>query len=152
MALTAEVRLVDADGRTGKIGLVFASGVTTIALAQTAFAAWKPLFEAISGMGVRGANLTAPLTLTPSAAKTGANKDEGVWFTMTDTNGHQFSVRVPAPAETAGVWDYIVNGQVDTANADVIDFVEQYESGGSIRFGAYSSRISAGLDSGYLEK
>lgn len=152
MGIVARVRLVDEQGRTASLGLVFPTAVTTIAAAQTAFNTWQPLFEAISGMGVRSAEISAKLTLTPSAAKAGSNRDEGAWLTMTDTEGDNFSVRIPAPSRTAGVYDYIVGGEVDLTNTDIQDYAAQFEAAGSIRFGAKSYRVSAGLESGYLEK
>ncbi len=60
--------------------------------------------------------------------------------------------RIPAPAATAGIPNYITGGVVNIANAAVLAFVALLQAGGSIRIGVNSLRTVDTLKSGYLEK
>ena len=126
--------------------------VATLADAQ---AAWDDILAAwpgVSDAGLDNAQVNFVLAgSTPAVA--GGNLDEGarVRLVMTTGRGNE-NYRIPAPAKTAGVFDYITGGAVAIANASVVAFFELFEATGVVRIGENAQRAVSSLKSGYLER
>lgn len=149
--MQVKVTLVDTQGRLTSMTLTLDPAITTIADALTSFQAWQTDYEAASGLGVVKAQLSTNLAITPSAADAGSNIDEGFVITALMDDGDNYSFRFPAPAKTAGVFDFVSNGQVNVADTQVSDLMANYQSGGDFRVGKHSQRIVDTVLSGYLE-
>lgn len=147
-----DVELVDGQGRTTTLQIVAQSEIDTVAEAQTAFDAWYTDFSAVSGGGVKKATVSFPLTLTPSSADADSNVDENAWLDVTVEDGGSPKMRLPMPKKTDGVYNFIVGGQVDSSDTDLIAWVDNYKAAGSFTLGKTSARNVSTLNGGYLER
>jgi hypothetical protein len=150
---TITVTLRDEQGRLSTKSIHLAASVTTVAAAQGALDDFLTAWPAVSDAGVSDANVTFPLTMTPIDAVTGSNLDEAarVRLLMATGVGNE-SYRIPCPAKTGGVFDYITGGAVDAADAGIVAFFALFATGDVLRIGVNSLRAVTSVVSGYLEK
>lgn len=149
---TIKVQLSDSQNGFGSKEFHLDATVTTVADAQTAYTALLAAWPGVSDAGMDNATVSFPLTgSTP--ALTGSNLDEGARIRLGMATGvGDENYRIPAPAKTAGVLDYIVGGAVQVANAAVVAFFDLFEATGDFRIGINSLRAVDTVKSGYLEK
>ena len=149
------VELVDGQGRPTSLGLVLQSDVVTLAGAQAAFDVFDGLYAAAGGGGIVGANVTFPLTVTPTSADPDSKVGDTGWIKLLLADGRKPSYGFPMPKKTAGVFDWIVGGQVDKTNADLIAYFDQFLAAGALAYGRYTATVlaaSGGIIGGYLDK
>jgi hypothetical protein len=152
--MQAKVTVLDAQGRTRSITLnMDATQVTTLALAQSSLDVWLAAFEAASGCSVIKALLSVPLTVPGNAADAGSNIDEGFAITCLMEDGDNHTFEFPAPAKTAGVFDFITNGQVNVSDSQIVDLLAFYNASEVFRVGKYGGgRVVDTVLSGYLTR
>jgi hypothetical protein len=150
---TIVASLTDVQGRVSRKEFHLDASITTVAAAQTAMDALVAAWPGVSDAGMSEAHVTFPLTLTPIAPVVDSNIDEGARISLAMTSGvGRENYRIPAPAKTAGVFDYITGGVVDTTNAALVAYFDLFEAGGNFRIGVNALRAVANLVSGYLER
>lgn len=151
---TITLSLTDSQGGTSSKQLHLDPGqVNTLALAQSSLTAIMATWEGISDAGVVEASVSFPLTLTPIAAKAGSNLDEAARISLAMSTGvGKENYRIPAPAKTGGVFDYIVGGVVDVSNAALVAYFDFFETVEVFRIGVNSLRAVEAMVSGYLER
>lgn len=149
------VSLVDGQDRATSKTLTLDAAIDDPGDAQTALDSYLTDFAGVSDLGVVSAVLSIPLTVTPSAAENSSNFDEGVNMRILTTDGKKWSDRIPGPSKTAGVFDYVSGGEVDTGDAGIIALYANYLVAGAFRFGDVAQQVmaaSGGINSGTLEK
>lgn len=149
------VALVDGQDTLTSKTLTLDAAITDPADAQTALDSYLADFGVASDLGVVSASLTIPLTVTPTTAENTSNFDEGVNMSILTTDGKKWSDRIPGPAKTAGVFDYVTGRKVDTADAAITGLYANYLAAGAFRFGDVAQQTMAaagGIVSGTLEK
>lgn len=150
---TITVQLSDSQGRTSSKEFHLATSVNTVAGVQAALDDLVALWEAASDAGMDNPTVSFPLTMTPIAAKAGSNVDEAARIRLgMDTGVGDENFRLPAPAKTTGVFNYITGGIVDVTDAALTALFALYDSTDVFRIGINSLRSVATLKSGYLEK
>lgn len=149
------INLKDGQTRQTSHTVTLDAAINTIADAQTALDSYLADFALASGLGIQGATVTVPLTVTPSTAQTTSNKDEGARMTILTTDSKQWGFRIPGPRKDAsGVFVYITGGEVDIAHASVTALFANFLAAGAFRFGDTSQQIMApagGIVEGVLE-
>lgn len=149
------VALVDGQDRETSLSLVLQSDVVTLAGAQAAFDAWDDLYTAAGGGGISSATVTFPLTVTPTAADADSKIGDTGWVKLLLADGRKPSYGFPMPKKTAGVFDWIVGGQVDKTNAELIAYFNQFLTAGALAYGRYTATVlaaSGGIIGGYLDR
>lgn len=127
--------------------------VTTLALAQSSLDAIIATWEGVSDAGVSQAVVSFPLTLTPILAKPSSNLDEAARLSLSMATGiGKENYRLPAPAKTGGVFDFIVGGVVDADNAALNAYFDFFLTAEVFRIGVNSLRAVSDIVSGYLER
>jgi len=122
---------------------------TTVAASITNMTALLTDLAAISGLGWSSYNLVSKNAAVNAVADAGVNKDEAMWLIFAMADGSQVAHRVPAPAKTAGIFDFIVGGIVDITDANVVAYADNFITG--------NMRLKPGVAAtalvrGYLEK
>lgn len=149
---TINVQLVDIHGRTTSKEFHLAAAVNTVALAQAEMDDLLAAWPGVSDTGMDNFTVSFPLTGTPITAQAGSNVDEAARVRLGMATGvGDENYRIPAPAKTAGVFDYITAGAVNVANAALVAFFDLFETG-SFRIGVNALRAVDSIKSGYLEK
>jgi hypothetical protein len=98
MGYTITGSFVDGQGRPTTKEWQLANAITTIAAAQTAWDSLLADFLLASGLGFVSAQMSVPLTGTPTTAQSPlTNFDEGASMTLLMVDGGQFNERLPAP-------------------------------------------------------
>lgn len=155
MGFTITLDLIDGQGRETSHSVNLINSVTTLAAAQTTLDALVADWPALSGLGLTGASVSVPLTLTPTTAQPSSNKDEAARMKLKMEDGGSFNYRVPGPLKDVdGLFVYITGGVVDVGDAGVIGWFANFLSAGGARITKYGQRIlaSGGILSGYLEE
>lgn len=150
------ITLKDGQNRETTHTITLAASITTIAAAQTALDAYLADFQPATGLGVQKAEVSVPLTVTPSTPQDSSNIDEGAKMTILTTDSKKWSYRIPGPVKDgSGVFVYIVGGEVDTGDALITALFANYLAAGAFRFGDVAQQVmaaSGGIVSGVLEK
>lgn len=149
------VGLIDGQDRETTLTLTLDVTQDTIAEAQSVLDAALADFPGISGLGVRNAYLSVPLTVTPTSAQSQSNIDEGAKMKILTTDSKNWSFRIPGPLKDgSGDFVYIVSGEVDTTDAGIVAWFANYLAAGGLRFGDVAQQVMAvgGISSGVLEK
>ena len=149
------ISLKDGQTRLTSLTVTLSASITTVSAAQTALDSLLTDFAGISDLGIQGAYLSVPLTVTTTTAENTSNYDEGAKMKILTTDGKNWSFRIPAPSKTSGVFDYIVSEKVDVSDAAIVAFFANYLAAGAFRFGDTSQQImvpAGGIVSGVLEK
>ncbi len=147
--------LKDGQNRETSITLTLVASITTIAAAQAVVDAIVADWPGISGLGLQNAQLSVPLTLTPTTAQDTSNFDEGAKMKILTTDAKNWSFRIPGPLKDgSGLFTYIVGGEVDTADAGIVAWFANFLTAGGLRFGDVAQQTMAvgGIVSGVLEK
>lgn len=147
--------LLDGQNRETTITFTLVSTITTIADAQTALDAIVADWSGVSGLGIRNAYLSVPLTVTPTTPQDTSNFDEGAKMKILTTDAKNWSFRIPGPLKDVdGVFVYITGGEVDVSDAGIVAFFANYLVAGAFRFGDVAQQVMAvgGITSGVLEK
>jgi len=155
MGWTITYDLVDGQGRPTSHAVQLVNSIVTVAAAQAASDLFVADWPTLSGLGLVSASLSLPLTLTPTAAQTQSNIDEGARVKLLMVDGGKFNYRVPGPLKDgSGDFVYITGGVVDVADTGIVDWFANFITGASARITKYGQRIIAtdGILSGYLEK
>lgn len=149
---TINVQLVDIHGRFTSKEFTVDDTVTTLAGVQAEFDDILATWEGVSDLGLDNATVSFPLTGAAIAAKAGSNIDEAAKVRLGMATGvGDENYRIPGPAKTAGVFDYISNGVVNVAHAAVVAWFDLFSTG-NLRIGVNSQRAVDTIKSGYLEK
>lgn len=136
----------DAQGRTTTKS--FEGKATTVAQQITDATALLADFVAVSDVGTVKYSISVE-TASAVASGPAANKDEGAVLRLQLADGSLASHRIPAPAKDGtGLFNYIVGGVVDIANADIVAYVANFEAAGT--FLIQGQEVTA-IQSGYLE-
>lgn len=149
------ITLKDGQNRLTSKTVTLDAAITDIGDAQTALDSYLADFAGASDLGIVSASLTTQLTVTPTTAENTSNFDEGVNMTILTTDGKKWNDRIPGPSKTAGVFDYVTGGVVDTSDAGIVALYANYLAAGAFRLGDVAQQImaaSGGIVSGTLEK
>lgn len=147
------VQLSDGQGGTGSKEFPLAASVTTVAGAQSALDDLVAAWPAASGAGVSNPTVSFALTMTPIAAEPDSNLDEAARIRLAMSTGvGNENYRIPAPAKTGGIFDYITGGAVDVGDAALTAFFALFATGDVFRIGVNSLRAVANMISGYKER
>lgn len=149
------IGLIDGQDRETTHTVTLDAAVNTIAAAQTQLDSLLTDFALVSGLGVRNAYLSVPLTVTPSTAQDASNMDEGAKMKILTTDSKNWAYRIPGPLKDVnGVFTYITGGEVDTADAGIVAYFANFLAAGGFRFGDVAQQVMAvgGITSGTLEK
>jgi len=101
MGWTVTYDLVDGQGRPTSHAVQLVDSIVTVAAAQAASDLFVADWVGLSGLGLVGASLSLPLTLTPTAAQSQSNIDEGARIKLLMEDGGKFNYRVPGPLKDA---------------------------------------------------
>jgi hypothetical protein len=148
--------LKDGQNRETTHTITLAVSVNTIAAAQTAVDAYLVDLALATGLGIQKAELSVPLTVTPTTAQSQSNIDEGAKMSILTTDSKKWHYRIPGPIKDgSGDFLYITGGEVDTGDAAITGLFANYLSAGAFRLGDVAQQImaaSGGIVSGVLEK
>lgn len=115
------ISMVDAYGRA--VSKRVDVSADTHALAVTAAGAFVTDLQALTEAEVLYYSVAERVTFNGSLTA-GANRDEGVTFSVRTTDNEKSTIKVPAPKNAI----FNTDGSVDTANALVTDFIANYLS------------------------
>lgn len=147
------VQLSDGQGGTGSKEFPLAASVTTVAGAQSALDDLVAVWSAASGAGMSNPTVSFALTMTPISPEPDSNLDEAARIRLAMATGvGNENYRIPAPAKTGGIFDYITGGAVDVADTALTNFFALFATGDVFRIGVNSLRAVANLISGYKER
>lgn len=136
----------DAQGRTTTKS--FEGEATTVAQQVTDVGALLPDFLAVSDLGTVKYSISVE-TAAANAEGPASNKDEGAVLRLQLADGSIASHRIPAPAKDgSGLFNYVVGGIVDIANADIVAYVANFEAAGAFTI---QGQVVTAIQSGYLE-
>lgn len=136
----------DAQGRSTTKS--FEGEATTVAQQVTDAGALIPDFLAVSDLGTVKFSISVE-TAEANVPGPAANKDEGAVLRLQLADGSIASHRIPAPAKDgSGLFNYIVGGVVDIANADIVAYVANFLAAGAF---VIQGQVVTDILSGYLE-
>lgn len=145
-----EVKVLAFDGQGRQTTKEFAGVATVLATQVTDMTALLTDFDAITGLGRTGYNMTAKQAAAIVGDGATSNKDEAFHLRYAMADGTVFNQRIPSPKKTAGVFDFISGGVVDIANAAIVAFAANFLAGGAFRL--KPGVAATGLIDGYLEE
>lgn len=144
------VSMVDGQGRPTTKS--FENSGTVAATIATAVDAFLDDWVVISGLGLIDFGLRFETQKVVAPEGSTANKDEAARLQLLMTDGSIYNLRVPAPKKTAGVFDYITGGVVDTSDAGLLAMLAHFEAAGTMRLnGKTLAPLPGSFLGGYLE-
>jgi hypothetical protein len=126
MAVKAIVSLKDSMNRGMKKQVETVA--TTLADAETYFAAWLAAFQDVSDIGTEKVDYVLAAA-EENAAEAGANRDVGATLRVTLDNGKHYALKIPCIKSTL----YDANGNIDIEDESILAYVALFETAGHLR-------------------